>query len=229
MSHGRRFRFPALRLRQPAARCAPAKSSDGQRGAGLHATGRTRHRAGREDSRLQAAGGRARYGGSKRQTRLPAAICAITGSARRFSYDLGVRKFRFLTNNPKKVVGLEGYGIQMVEQVPIQSEPNPHNAKYLETETREDGSLALAGGHSAHVSICSAKAAGDRHEARVRARRESVQRQIRAGPGDPLLRTNYANFRLRRVSHCTGCRALLKFQSSSAKGHGKEMSTQLWR
>ena len=48
-------------------------------------------------------------------------------------FDLGVRQFRFLTNNPKKVVGLEGYGIQMVEQVPIRSEANPHNAKYLET------------------------------------------------------------------------------------------------
>lgn len=49
-------------------------------------------------------------------------------------HDLGVRKFRFLTNNPKKVVGLEGYGIQMVEQVPIRSEANPHNARYLETK-----------------------------------------------------------------------------------------------
>jgi 3,4-dihydroxy 2-butanone 4-phosphate synthase/GTP cyclohydrolase II len=49
-------------------------------------------------------------------------------------FDLGVRQFRFLTNNPKKVVGLEGYGIQMVEQVPIRSKANPHNAKYLETK-----------------------------------------------------------------------------------------------
>ena len=49
-------------------------------------------------------------------------------------FDLGVRKFRFLTNNPKKVVGLEGYGIQMIEQVPIRSQANPHNAKYLETK-----------------------------------------------------------------------------------------------
>jgi len=49
-------------------------------------------------------------------------------------FDLGVRQFRFLTNNPKKVVGLEGYGIQMVEQVPIRTEPNPYNAKYLETK-----------------------------------------------------------------------------------------------
>jgi 3,4-dihydroxy 2-butanone 4-phosphate synthase/GTP cyclohydrolase II len=54
-------------------------------------------------------------------------------------FDLGVRKFRFLTNNPKKVVGLEGYGIQMVEQVPIRSEPNPHNARYLETKRTKMG------------------------------------------------------------------------------------------
>src|SRR6187399_519064 len=56
-------------------------------------------------------------------------------------FDLGVRKFRFMTNNPKKVVGLEGYGIQMVEQVPIRSEPNPHNAKYLETKRVKMGHL----------------------------------------------------------------------------------------
>jgi 3,4-dihydroxy 2-butanone 4-phosphate synthase/GTP cyclohydrolase II len=56
-------------------------------------------------------------------------------------FDLGVRKFRFLTNNPKKVVGLEGYGIQMVEQVPIRSEANPHNAKYLETKKTKLGHL----------------------------------------------------------------------------------------
>src|SRR6195256_4406536 len=56
-------------------------------------------------------------------------------------FDLGVRKFRFLTNNPKKVVGLEGYGIQMVEQVPIRSEANPHNEKYLETKRVKMGHL----------------------------------------------------------------------------------------
>jgi len=56
-------------------------------------------------------------------------------------FDLGVRQFRFLTNNPKKVVGLEGYGIQMIEQVPIRSDPNPHNAKYLETKKVKMGHL----------------------------------------------------------------------------------------
>ena len=56
-------------------------------------------------------------------------------------YDLGVRKFRLLTNNPRKVVGIEGYGLEMVEQVPIRSEANPHNAKYLETKKVKMGHL----------------------------------------------------------------------------------------
>ncbi|MGI8820498.1 MAG: bifunctional 3,4-dihydroxy-2-butanone-4-phosphate synthase/GTP cyclohydrolase II [Chthoniobacterales bacterium] len=55
--------------------------------------------------------------------------------------DLGVRKFRFLTNNPKKVIGLEGYGLEMVEQVPIRSASNPHNEKYLETKRVKMGHL----------------------------------------------------------------------------------------
>jgi len=45
-----------------------------------------------------------------------------------------VRRIRLLTNNPKKVVGLEGYGLEIVEQLPIRLEANPHNEKYLETK-----------------------------------------------------------------------------------------------
>ena len=56
-------------------------------------------------------------------------------------FDLGVRKMRFLTNNPKKVIGLEGYGLKIVEVVPIKSTPNPHNAKYLETKKLKMGHL----------------------------------------------------------------------------------------
>ncbi len=48
--------------------------------------------------------------------------------------DLGVRRIRLLTNNPKKVVGLEGYGLEIVEQVPIKIRPNPFNARYLKTK-----------------------------------------------------------------------------------------------
>jgi 3,4-dihydroxy 2-butanone 4-phosphate synthase/GTP cyclohydrolase II len=56
-------------------------------------------------------------------------------------FDLGVRKMRFLTNNPKKVIGLEGYGLKIVEVVPIKSPVNPHNAKYLETKRLKMGHL----------------------------------------------------------------------------------------
>jgi 3,4-dihydroxy 2-butanone 4-phosphate synthase/GTP cyclohydrolase II len=55
--------------------------------------------------------------------------------------DLGVRKMRFLTNNPKKVIGLQGYGLEIVEVVPIKSVSNPHNAKYLETKKVKMGHL----------------------------------------------------------------------------------------
>jgi 3,4-dihydroxy 2-butanone 4-phosphate synthase/GTP cyclohydrolase II len=46
--------------------------------------------------------------------------------------DLGVRNMRLLTNNPKKMVGLDGYGLRIVEQVPIEISPNPYNKCYLE-------------------------------------------------------------------------------------------------
>jgi 3,4-dihydroxy 2-butanone 4-phosphate synthase/GTP cyclohydrolase II len=45
--------------------------------------------------------------------------------------DLGLTSIRILTNNPKKILGLEGYGLSVTEQVPIQSVPNPHNEAYL--------------------------------------------------------------------------------------------------
>ncbi len=54
-------------------------------------------------------------------------------------FDLGARRLRLMTNNPKKVVGLEGHKLQIVEQVPIKLEPNPHNAKYLETKRTKMG------------------------------------------------------------------------------------------
>jgi 3,4-dihydroxy 2-butanone 4-phosphate synthase/GTP cyclohydrolase II len=48
---------------------------------------------------------------------------------------------RFLTNNPRKVIGLEGYGLEIVERVPIMLPPNPHNQKYLETKRLKMGHL----------------------------------------------------------------------------------------
>ncbi|HKQ37414.1 MAG TPA: bifunctional 3,4-dihydroxy-2-butanone-4-phosphate synthase/GTP cyclohydrolase II [Verrucomicrobiae bacterium] len=55
--------------------------------------------------------------------------------------DLGLKTIRLLTNNPRKVVGLEGYGLEIVEQVPIRIKPNPHNAKYLQTKKEKLGHL----------------------------------------------------------------------------------------
>ena len=55
--------------------------------------------------------------------------------------DLGLKTIRLLTNNPKKVVGLEGYGLEIVEQVPIKIKPNPHNVKYLKTKREKLGHL----------------------------------------------------------------------------------------
>jgi len=48
--------------------------------------------------------------------------------------DLGIRKIRLLTNNPRKVIGLEGYGLQIVERVPLEIAPNNVNRRYLETK-----------------------------------------------------------------------------------------------
>ncbi len=55
--------------------------------------------------------------------------------------DLGLKSIRLLTNNPKKIVGLEGHGLKIVEQVPIKANPNPHNARYLETKRKKMGHL----------------------------------------------------------------------------------------
>ncbi len=56
-------------------------------------------------------------------------------------YDLGVRKMRLLTNNPKKIIGLEGYGIQVVEQVPIVVDPCATNLRYLTTKKEKMGHI----------------------------------------------------------------------------------------
>jgi 3,4-dihydroxy 2-butanone 4-phosphate synthase / GTP cyclohydrolase II len=56
-------------------------------------------------------------------------------------FDLGVRQIRLLTNNPKKVVGLDGYGLRIVERVPIQIPPNEENRYYLQTKRDKLGHL----------------------------------------------------------------------------------------
>ena len=53
--------------------------------------------------------------------------------------DLGLKRIRFMTNNPKKVAALEGYGLEITDWVPIRVTPNPHNEKYLETKRDKMG------------------------------------------------------------------------------------------
>lgn len=55
--------------------------------------------------------------------------------------DLGLTKIRLLTNNPRKIVGLEGHGIEIVENIPIKPVPNEYNKKYLETKKEKMGHL----------------------------------------------------------------------------------------
>jgi 3,4-dihydroxy 2-butanone 4-phosphate synthase/GTP cyclohydrolase II len=55
--------------------------------------------------------------------------------------DLGVRKMRILTNNPRKIIGLEGYGIEITERVPIELDACPHNVAYLQAKKEKLGHL----------------------------------------------------------------------------------------
>ncbi|MGO8766098.1 MAG: bifunctional 3,4-dihydroxy-2-butanone-4-phosphate synthase/GTP cyclohydrolase II [Limisphaerales bacterium] len=55
--------------------------------------------------------------------------------------DLGLKTIRLLTNNPKKIIGLEGYGLKITEQVPIRVKPNPYNERYLKTKREKLGHL----------------------------------------------------------------------------------------
>jgi 3,4-dihydroxy 2-butanone 4-phosphate synthase/GTP cyclohydrolase II len=57
--------------------------------------------------------------------------------------DLGVRKIRLLTNNPRKVVGLQGYGLEIVERIPVEITPNDANLRYLKTKRDKLGHFIL--------------------------------------------------------------------------------------
>ena len=55
--------------------------------------------------------------------------------------DLGLRRLRLITNNPRKVVGLGGYGLEITERVPLVITPNRHNARYLNTKKTKMGHI----------------------------------------------------------------------------------------
>ena len=55
--------------------------------------------------------------------------------------DLGLHKIRLMTNNPRKIIGLEGYGIEVVERVPIETKPHQENIEYLKAKAKKMGHL----------------------------------------------------------------------------------------
>jgi len=63
------------------------------------------------------------------------------GTGAQILMDLGLKRIRLMTNNPKKVVGLEGYGLEIVDRVPIVIEPNPYNERYMKTKEHRMGHL----------------------------------------------------------------------------------------
>jgi 3,4-dihydroxy 2-butanone 4-phosphate synthase/GTP cyclohydrolase II len=63
------------------------------------------------------------------------------GTGAQILHDLGARRLRVLTNNPKKLTGLQGYGLEVAAQERLQVEPNPHNQKYLDTKRDKLGHL----------------------------------------------------------------------------------------
>ena len=69
--------------------------------------------------------------------------------------DLGLKTIRLLTNNPRKVVGLEGYGLEIVEQVPIRIKPNPYNARYLRTKRDKLGTAVMTSLIAMPLADCS--------------------------------------------------------------------------
>ena len=63
------------------------------------------------------------------------------GTGAQILVDLGVRNMRLMTNNPKKMSGLESYGLKIVEQLPLTTQPNEHNIRYLKTKQEKMGHL----------------------------------------------------------------------------------------
>ena len=82
--------------------------------------------------------------------------------------DLGLTSIRILTNNPKKIRGLEGYGLCVTAQVPIEHMPNPHNEAYLRAKAERMGHTLHHQGLTLDEEMLHASASGRRHEPTAR-------------------------------------------------------------
>ncbi len=137
--HRRRLPLAALRLRR-AARIGAAMIEREGRGVLLYLSpGGSRHRPAEQAARLRAAGGRA----ATRSRPTSASGCPADlrdyGIGAQILVDLGLSSIRILTNNPKKIRGLEGYGLSVSAQIPIEHAPNEHNEAYLRTKAERMG------------------------------------------------------------------------------------------
>jgi 3,4-dihydroxy 2-butanone 4-phosphate synthase / GTP cyclohydrolase II len=80
--------------------------------------------------------------------------------------DLGLSSIRILTNNPKKIIGMEGYGLSVTDQIPIQSVPNPHNESYLQAKRERLGHTLHHQGLALDEEMIAGEERDDREERR---------------------------------------------------------------
>jgi 3,4-dihydroxy 2-butanone 4-phosphate synthase/GTP cyclohydrolase II len=73
------------------------------------------------------------------------ADCRDYGIGAQILADIGIRKVRLMTNNPRKIIGLQGYGIEIVERLPIQIPARAENARYLSTKKKKMGHILQGG------------------------------------------------------------------------------------
>jgi 3,4-dihydroxy 2-butanone 4-phosphate synthase / GTP cyclohydrolase II len=86
--------------------------------------------------------------------------------------DLGLSKIRIMTNNPKKIIGLEGYGLEVTDQIPIEHVPNEHNLEYLRAKKERMGHLLHHQGLALDEEMI--------HEEQQRDRQRTVEPEPRA-------------------------------------------------
>ncbi|HEY7633795.1 MAG TPA: bifunctional 3,4-dihydroxy-2-butanone-4-phosphate synthase/GTP cyclohydrolase II [Thermoleophilaceae bacterium] len=94
--------------------------------------------------------------------------------------DLGLSSIRLLTNNPKKIVGLEGYGLTVTDQIPIQHPPTEHNADYLRTKRERMGHLLHHQGLALDEEMLQSERIADR-ERDVESAEAAADREQRSG------------------------------------------------
>ena len=139
--HRRRLPLAALRLR-PAAR-GRAGAHRARRAAACCSTSPRRGAASACSTSCAPTSSRSRAATRSTPTSSSACrpTCATTASARRSWSTSGLSSIRLLTNNPKKIVGLEGYGLSVTDQIPIEHAPGDHNRDYLRAKKDRMGHL----------------------------------------------------------------------------------------